>query len=66
MIYSSRYLNAFLSESHRHANIASFVAREERMPNRRIAGHLIPQGTPVLLANTVAFLDEKYFPDPGR
>ena len=61
-----KYLNAFLSESHRHANIASFVAKEWTTPNRRIAGHLIPEGTPILLANTVAFLDEKYFPDPSK
>ena len=61
-----RYLNAFLSESHRHANIASFVAKEWATPGRRIAGHLVPEGTPILLANTVAFLDEKYFPEPSK
>ena len=59
-------MNAFLSESHRHANIASFVAKEWTTPSRRIAGHLIPEGTPILLANTVAFLDKKYFPEPSK
>ena len=53
-------------ESHRHANIASFVAKEWATPGRRIAGHLVPEGTPILLANTIAFLDEKYFPDPSK
>ena len=61
-----RYLNAFLSESHRHANMASFVAKEWSTPARRVAGHLIPEGTPILQANTVAFQDQKYFPDPNK
>ena len=57
---------SFTSAVGRSMNIASFVAKEWTTPNRRIAGHLIPEGTPILLANTVAFLDEKYFPDPSK
>ena len=40
--------------------------RSGRPPDRRVAGHLIPEGTPILQANTVAFLDQKYFPDPSK
>jgi cytochrome P450 len=59
-------VNAFLNESHRCCNLAPFVARVDTERERTIAGHAIPQGTPIMLANTVAFADEKYFPDPTK
>ena len=60
------YLNAFLNESHRNCNIAPFVARVDEAHDRKIAGHVIPAGTPIMLSNTTAFMDEQYFPDPTK
>uniref|UniRef100_A0A0K0FGA3 Cytochrome P450 18a1 (inferred by orthology to a D. melanogaster protein) n=1 Tax=Strongyloides venezuelensis TaxID=75913 RepID=A0A0K0FGA3_STRVS len=59
------YMNAFINESQRFANIIAFAPKHKCTKDTVINGHLIPKNTIVEPFYWGANMDEKYFKDPS-
>ena len=57
-----------MAETLRLSKTDTFSARVDTADREaiRVGGHLVPRGTPIINALSVALDDEKYFPDPER